>query len=123
MIRRPPRSTRTDTLVPDTTRFRSTWKASIFTFWSGSLGGASLRAVTIISSGAASAVFPASAGTSLNCPAATGPSPIMTGVRSEEHTSELQSLMRISYDVFGLKNNTEHQHTTILGTTSHTYYP
>src|SRR3546814_5172213 len=32
--------------------------------------------------------------------------------RSEEHTSELQSLMRISYAVFCLKKNTQHEHTT-----------
>src|SRR3546814_3015248 len=31
--------------------------------------------------------------------------------RSEEHTSELQSLMRISYAVFGLKKNTQKKHT------------
>src|SRR3546814_5678601 len=34
--------------------------------------------------------------------------------RSEEHTSELQSLMRISYAVFCLKKNTQHTHTTDL---------
>src|SRR3546814_3255259 len=35
--------------------------------------------------------------------------PVAQGSRSEEHTSELQSLMRISYDVFGLKKkNTKH---------------
>src|SRR3546814_2668918 len=33
--------------------------------------------------------------------------------RSEEHTSELQSLMRISYAVFCLKKNTKHYHNTI----------
>src|SRR3546814_5847534 len=39
-----------------------------------------------------------------------------TSRRSEEHTSELQSLMRISYAVFCLKNknNTKHQHTCLI---------
>src|SRR3546814_8351133 len=43
------------------------------------------------------------------------PSPSRTG-RSEEHTSELQSLMRISYAVFCLKkkNNKQHNHNTIV---------
>src|SRR3546814_3841422 len=34
--------------------------------------------------------------------------PVLNGVRSEEHTSELQSLMRISYAVFCLKKKTQH---------------
>src|SRR3546814_6216103 len=40
--------------------------------------------------------------------------------RSEEHTSELQSLMRISYAVFCLKKNTPTNHTTTTTTTQHT---
>src|SRR3546814_14679737 len=71
MIRRPPRSTRTDTLFPYTTLFRS----------------------------------PAAP-----APGPRGRSPLRQGGhhcrnarRSEEHTSELQSLMRISYAVFCLK--------------------
>src|SRR3546814_13434941 len=77
MIRRPPRSTRTDTLFPYTTLFRS------------SRGCCSTRP----SPGARPiAVWPA----------------VLAGhssakMRSEEHTSELQSLMRISYAVFCLK--------------------
>src|SRR3546814_9801409 len=38
-------------------------------------------------------------------------------IRSEEHTSELQSLMRISYAVFCLKKNTNHNNTTATSTT------
>src|SRR3546814_1092054 len=71
MIRRPPRSTRTDTLFPYTTLFRSTWSRR-----SGSQAAPRDRA-----------------------PRRDGP----RGRRSEEHTSELQSLMRISYAVFCLK--------------------
>src|SRR3546814_8973070 len=41
--------------------------------------------------------------------------------RSEEHTSELQSLMRISYAVFCLKKKTKHKHTTHSITTTNTH--
>src|SRR3546814_16180282 len=75
MIRRPPRSTRTDTLFPYTTLFRS---ARLF---EPSLA----RARTSIT------FRPSTTGTADE------------KKRSEEHTSELQSLMRISYAVFCLK--------------------
>src|SRR3546814_7442591 len=80
MIRRPPRSTRTDTLFPYTTLFRSL-KAGVIDLIASNvqdlLGRIDGRQVKL-DSGA-----------------------IVT--RSEEHTSELQSLMRISYAVFCLK--------------------
>src|SRR3546814_6658387 len=97
MIRRPPRSTRTDTLVPYTTLFRSNVFSSV-----GCAHSDVLRKVfsCLISSNTCwtrsrnSATRP-----SLICILA-----IQTqGFRSEEHTSELQSLMRISYAVFCLK--------------------
>src|SRR3546814_13987594 len=74
MIRRPPRSTRTDTLFPYTTLFRSPRSekksnCEVCDTWA--------RNGAWVSGGG--------------------------GVRSEEHTSELQSLMRISYAVFCLK--------------------
>src|SRR3546814_3371164 len=80
MIRRPPRSTRTDTLFPYTTLFRSP-----------------------MSSGCSTRIPPG--------PVGRGPAPDASKIksrrgrnpRSEEHTSELQSLMRISYAVFCLK--------------------
>src|SRR3546814_7784807 len=76
MIRRPPRSTRTDTLFPYTTLFRSPEEAA-------AIGGT---------------------GAIVRQPC---PAPAMrlqaAPARSEEHTSELQSLMRISYAVFCLK--------------------
>src|SRR3546814_7689175 len=75
MIRSPPRSTRTDTLFPYTTLFRSP---------------VSTRTSPGNSSGT-QAAFPI-----IGKPLAARP-------RSEEHTSELQSLMRISYAVFCLK--------------------
>src|SRR3546814_7780733 len=77
MIRRPPRSTRTDTLFPYTTLFRSTCSS----FWASTAN---------------------SIGSSLNT-SLQKPLTIIDTARSEEHTSELQSLMRISYAVFCLK--------------------
>src|SRR3546814_10175850 len=77
MIRRPPRSTRTDTLFPYTTLFRS---AGLFV--TALLLGAAFFAWFDPLSG-----FPGSD----------------ENHRSEEHTSELQSLMRLSYAVFCLK--------------------
>src|SRR3546814_3359163 len=99
MIRRPPRSTRTDTLFPYTTLFRSDLAAAarhevVFTggmmgMMSGAMmGGRMTDMRAMMRQGMAWAI---------NRVAASG------HVRSEEHTSELQSLMRISYAVFCLK--------------------
>src|SRR3546814_3534180 len=99
MIRRPPRSTRTDTLFPYTTLFRSVaiadgaaWHRSVDGGRMSSAGGRrrSLLANAIESIGT----------TPPPTRAADGP---VAARRSEEHTSELQSLMRISYAVFCLK--------------------
>src|SRR3546814_12746152 len=84
MIRRPPRSTRTDTLFPYTTLFRSVWIGTV----EGNVAvelDAEARPVEF--AGADAAVH-------------------RHRLRSEEHTSELQSLMRISYAVFCLKKKT-----------------
>src|SRR3546814_6714215 len=93
MIRRPPRSTRTDTLFPYTTLFRSlSWRTGL-AYDAGeavSLRAAAytgLRQPTLNELYRPFVVFPVE--TRAN--------------RSEEHTSELQSLMRISYAVFCLK--------------------
>src|SRR3546814_6111412 len=86
MIRRPPRSTRTDTLVPYTTLFRSFGLA-------GPRAGAQDRRPMVAS---LLAIGRAAASRSALL--------LQDGAdRSEEHTSELQSLMRISYAVFCLK--------------------
>src|SRR3546814_3197202 len=85
MIRRPPRSTRTDTLFPYTTLFRS-WSARRAT-----------RSMTPPAAGQSSSPWSASQASSKALDRYLLP------VRSEEHTSELQSLMRISYAVFCLK--------------------
>src|SRR3546814_2826061 len=96
MIRRPPRSTRTDTLFPYTTLFRSTRRTHDDSH-AAKRGGApqtQSRAATSASH-IQKPINPASYA-SMNEATLARP-------RSEEHTSELQSLMRISYAVFCLK--------------------
>src|SRR3546814_9023409 len=86
MIRRPPRSTRTDTLFPYTTLFRSHAVPA---------QRPAPRAPCLQARGrTAVAQHPDPKGPACRAPARR---------RSEEHTSELQSLMRISYAVFCLK--------------------
>src|SRR3546814_1899609 len=97
MIRRPPRSTRTDTLFPYTTLFRS---------WQRSTPCATAWRRPAIPAPSSPAAAPADISAS-----------IRRTIRSEEHTSELQSLMRISYAVFCLKKKKTrislyHYHTT-----------
>src|SRR3546814_6448624 len=98
MLRRPPRSTRTDTLFPYTTLFRSI-AAPAFT--SPATTGPQLFAdrtdlYLLVARGAGDRQIGLRRGDA-PCVAAALPH------RSEEHTSELQSLMRISYAVFCLK--------------------
>src|SRR3546814_9467381 len=107
MIRRPPRSTRTDTLFPYTTLFRSGRSRRIYT-WGG--------LVLTQAAGLASVVGPSARMRSRNCTGRGGATAVSTGIRygamtmrSEEHTSELQSLMRISYAVFGLKKKKQNE--------------
>src|SRR3546814_7194613 len=92
MIRRPPRSTRTDTLFPYTTLFRSR-------------AGAGRRSPSWRRSRrrSASRARMSAAGSGARSRAAGSPRPSRLSRRSEEHTSELQSLMRNSYAVFCLK--------------------
>src|SRR3546814_3637252 len=96
MIRRPPRSTRTDTLFPYTTLFRSLRPCPC-----GRLRGdpRCLRRRHQAPRGE-SQQEAEQAGKAPRDPAPWRGQP---AVRSEEHTSELQSLMRISYAVFCLK--------------------
>src|SRR3546814_10694671 len=93
MIRLPPRSTRTDTLFPYTTRFRSRIRHHPRTTCLDQ--GRRLRARA-----AQSARDAAHAGDGRG--SACLPDHRVAASRSEEHTSELQSLMRISYAVFCL---------------------
>src|SRR3546814_2186433 len=90
MIRRPPRSTRTDTLFPYTTLFRSHLSVR-----APSAAGTAVAGTLWTFSWLGARVF--------RCPH-----------RSEEHTSELQSLMRISYAVFCLKKKIPHHHFLLI---------
>src|SRR3546814_3021503 len=101
MIRRPPRSTRTDTLFPYTTLFRSlvTRKISPIAL----VGETMTEAMAVLVRGQSGLLtvcrddeMPTIRGARLIWPN-------KVEARSEEHTSELQSLMRISYAVFCLK--------------------
>src|SRR3546814_2098376 len=101
MIRRPPISTRTDTLFPYTTLFRSLITSATLTDNSGEM----MRGEEVHGADAWRA---AEARLGVNHLSAAVsrlslPSPFDYARRSEEHTSELQSLMRISYAVFCLK--------------------
>src|SRR3546814_10091447 len=102
MMRRPPRSTRTDTLFPYTTLFRS----GVLSMSSPAHGTVEARVpgddasqpetLEIIDSGHLERCE--------RLPASPPSTIALAGeIRSEEHTSELQSLMRISYAVFCLK--------------------
>src|SRR3546814_9520883 len=123
MIRRPPRSTRTDTLFPDTTLFRSdrityllppallqrTSAAVCARGWARKrsfvvteMSGANMVVQALVDLGV-DTVFGYPGGAVLPIYDALYQHPTIQHIRSEEHTSELQSLMRISYAVFCLK--------------------
>src|SRR3546814_7949963 len=116
MIRRPPRSTRTDTLCPYTSLFRyrvhpahSLWRSR----------GVAIRAAPLVTGPGRPS---AKAGPTAHRRAAgqtDGRWPVRSfRRRSEEHTSELQSLMRISYAVFCLKKK-KHDKNNITNNTDH----
>src|SRR3546814_3324696 len=114
MRRRPPRSTRTDTLFPYTTLFRSGYEVG-----SGVVQGRQERQ---INTSVIERCPLDRCGCRIRC--LQLPRVVERSVRSEEHTSELQSLMRISYAVFCLKKKTTKQqqrsqsHTPSHNTTS-----
>src|SRR3546814_5964754 len=95
MIRRPPRSTRTDTLFPYTTLFRSlAWTVENEPGWPVLIAR---RKLTVSVPRSSPSTMRSGRRRSAAC------SRSLAETRSEEHTSELQSLMRISYAVFCLK--------------------
>src|SRR3546814_1338149 len=148
IIRRPPRSTRTDTLFPYTTLFRSLNRNIEQYHVPLLLSG---RAIGISLPAAGPADPPTarpSRGLPILCVRDRGPSPVepddprcvaqwdrpygsplrhRSALRSEEHTSELQSLMRISYAVFCLKKkkiktrkeSATHKYTTEIDSNKH----
>src|SRR3546814_1216152 len=109
MIRRPPRSTRTDTLFPYTTLFRSSksrqWRPG------SSAGRAAGRPARLRRHGWQYARAQKPCRRRHRSPDG----------RSEEHTSELQSLMRISYAVFCLKKKTKKKQSTMYQSDTHKY--
>src|SRR3546814_1852432 len=112
MIRRPPRSTRPDTLFPYTTLFRSLCRTAYGNLLVGPTAeeqesrcdAGTDRETLAMLRDKGIAMLPALAGIPV------------TAARSEEHTSELQSLMRISYAVFCLnkKTQTKCKHTEVM---------
>src|SRR3546814_4513719 len=97
MIRRPPRSTRTDTLFPYTTLFRSIVALRVVDGIDAAIGhvnryGSSHTDAIVTSDAAAAERFMQRVDSGI----------VLHNARSEEHTSELQSLMRTSYAVFCL---------------------
>src|SRR3546814_1340754 len=106
MIRRPPRSTRTDTLFPATTLFRSLEAAVGNMQPLGDRDGHVAAGADGRSRDAARAIAAETAVGDEGMVVAVGRAGGAIDERSEEHTSELQSLMRISYAVFCLKKKT-----------------
>src|SRR3546814_9331334 len=109
MIRRPPRSTRTDTLFPYTTLFRSISAKQRLEVHVGLLRLAELQQRRLLETECTSKH---DIGKLLDAHV------VQVHGRSEEHTSELQSLMRISYAVFCLKKKKIQISTTTI--TDHT---
>src|SRR3546814_8770582 len=112
MIRRPPRSTRTDTLFPYTTLFRSLAERAYAHTpgdpWPTMGELLSEGKQLLVLSESTSGVTPAWYHAAFRLVQETDYA--AETLRSEEHTSELQSLMRISYAVFCLKKKTNKQH-------------
>src|SRR3546814_3121869 len=117
MIRRPPRSTRTDTLFPYTTLFRSA--AALTRIRTSNSINAFKETDFVVEAATENEAVKKKIFAEL-CPVlkkdailATNTSSIsvtrLASARSEEHTSELQSLMRISYAVFCLKKKNKKQ--------------
>src|SRR3546814_9165551 len=111
MIRRPPRSTRTDTLFPYTTLFRSLVGTIAKNIETLNLDEATSHPDFVHNPETGEELFHSLAG---------------VPIRSEEHTSELQSLMRISYAVFCLKkkklNKGKYKHYTPKTNETNTSY-
>src|SRR3546814_6179814 len=119
MIRRPPRSTRTDTLFPYTTLFRSARHRR-----RAADVGHTARIAAIKASRQRPEPFVGARESQLDTPAEKRErrkARAHRAERSEEHTSELQSLMRISYAVFCLKKKKNITQPRITTITTRTY--
>src|SRR3546814_4670400 len=133
MSRRPPRSTRTDTLFPYATLCRSDWRTERRFGKLEALLAVADKDTSLIVSGTGDVIEPEDGLVAIGSggPFALSAARALlahTGldakaVRSEEHTSELQSLMRISYAVFCLKKkNNTHQQTHHQIQTTQSYH-
>src|SRR3546814_3650709 len=123
MRRRPPRATRTDTLFPYTTLFRALFAAHALLTRPGAFDAfivsspslywnqfAILQHLPAFKDRLASLPHPPRAFVDVGGKEQNLPTSVPDGFRSEEHTSELQSLMRISYAVFCLKKTTKYKY-------------
>src|SRR3546814_7638932 len=110
MLQRPPRSTRTDTLFPYTTLFRSGDEQSLHSGRKGAVGiddrAPAAKSRDGLRGVAAQAAKTGERGQKISHRLSVS---ARTVRRSEEHTSELQSLMRISYAVFCLKKKNKNE--------------
>src|SRR3546814_8793526 len=103
MRRRTPRSTRTDTLFPYTTLVRSCGRGRSILAWAAKLARPPRGGNAVASPAHPWRPPPRSCCRGADGSRSQAGEGIPHGSRSEEHTSELQSLMRISYAVFCLK--------------------
>src|SRR3546814_5016550 len=117
MIRRPPRSTRTDTLFPYTTLFRSGRSTTVSTPLTRPFRPMPTTCVLLPRSTLTRALIGSLLAACCCCFSSI--TTTSDEARSEEHTSELQSLMRISYAVFCLKKKTTYS--TQTHSLSHIY--
>src|SRR3546814_6477808 len=119
MRRRPPRSTRTATLLPYTTLFRSLLQHRDGTRADVGQGAVVARLVEPLTRSAPAVLRPVAEGEERLLAAESGSGAgDVEHLRSEEHTSELQSLMRISYAVFCLKKKRHTSYTQQIQTDS-----
>src|SRR3546814_1895809 len=109
MILRPPRSTRTDTLFPYTTLFRSVKTLIEDAEWSQWSDRQIAAACGVSHPFVAAIRAPKAAERQQENRLRSAGRVESDSIRSEEHTSELQSLMRISYAVFCLKKKKKNQ--------------
>src|SRR3546814_5257569 len=122
MIRRPPRSTRTDTLFPYTTLFRSVWQKPVLPWikpkpnsWLPEGFGLRIgdppdaRHVELAPGEAETIASEVETAIDAGKETIAWRDESIPATRSEEHTSELQSLMRLSYAVFCLTNKNDQQ--------------
>src|SRR3546814_8700812 len=114
MVRRPPRSTRTDTLFPSTTLFRSLRVQQRAVLLPVRVVHSQPPAQRVERIALPRVALPGHFQRAEHLGAVVDAAVVVAQARSEEHTSELQSLMRISYAVFCLKKKNNKQITRAI---------